>query len=137
MADDTNRKECNHDHDHDDGYRNIETTAIGKNCMSRQTSTTASLLTGDRGHSENDATHFRLRDGTSPNEYYTCLSCGLTFTGTNSLLPIYEHYSETIHTNYFGDCFYCQGRVHQYYHKRENRLCYYHDCLRWKRGDDR
>lgn len=100
---------------------------------SRQTSTP---VLAERGLSENDATHFRLRDGVTPTEYFTCYSCGLTFSGTSYLLQIYEHYSETVHNNYFGNCLYCQGKVHQYYRKRENRLCYYHDCLRWKRGDD-
>lgn len=101
--------------------------------QSRQTSIP---ILGDRGHSENDTTHFRLRDGITPTEYYTCFSCGLTFLGKSFPLGIYEHYSERIHNYYFGNCLYCQGKVHQYFSKRENRLCYYHDCLRWKRGDD-
>lgn len=92
------------------------------------------------GLSESDATHFRLRAGCSiAPALYTCYSCGQSFVGSGSskdLLQIYEHYSETPHSDFYGNCFYCNGKVHRYANHRLNRHYFYHDCLRWKRGDD-
>lgn len=90
----------------------------------------------DNGHSENDATHFRLRKKFQSFGNLTCLSCGDNFQST-SLLQVYEHYSEKAHVFYFANCFYCLGKVHRYFDNSKQQTLYYHDCLRWKRGDDR
>lgn len=87
------------------------------------------------GRTENDATHIRFRDDRHPEEFITCLSCGERFLCT-SQLNIYEHYSEKEHTRYFGDCLYCAGKVHQY-SSNNNTIKIYHNCFRWKQGEDK
>lgn len=123
----SNIRNINNIHHHRDEYRqnNIEATTI---------TPTATIL--DQGQSERDATHFRLRDGaTEGSEYITCLSCGESFK-SSSLLQVFEHYSERIHTRNFSNCLYCQGKVYSYYHNEGRKVKYYHNCLRWKRGED-
>ena len=88
------------------------------------------------GISESDAIHYRLRgDVIEGFEYITCLSCGETFKST-SLLEVYDHYKERPHLRHYSNCLYCQGKVHQYYHNSLHLVKYYHNCLRWKRGED-
>lgn len=100
------------------------------------TTITPTLTILDQGRSERDATHFRLRDGaTEASESITCLSCGEVFKST-SLLQVFEHYSERVHIRNFSNCLYCQGKVYSYYHNQGQRVKYYHNCLRWKRGED-
>ncbi|XP_075154346.1 uncharacterized protein LOC142227973 [Haematobia irritans] len=90
----------------------------------------------DQGQSERDATHFRLREGaTEASQYVTCLSCGESFK-SKSLLQVFEHYAERVHVRNFSNCLYCQGKVYRYYHNENQRVNYYHNCLRWKRGED-
>lgn len=119
--------------------RNINNTVRGEHsttnstCLDIVAPTTTYL---DQGQSERDATHFRLREGNLEGfEYITCQSCGETFR-SSSLLHIYDHYRERVHVRHFSNCLYCQGKVYQYFHNDRQILNYYHNCLRWKRGED-
>lgn len=113
---------------------NSATTTILTTTSLSGTPATPTIL--DQGLSERDATHFRLRNGILQGfEYITCLSCGESFEST-SLLEIYDHYRERPHLRHYSNCLYCQGKVHQYYHNRQEQVKYYHNCLRWKRGED-
>lgn len=117
---------------------NSTTTATLTFSGTHSTTTTATNIeaTTGGGLTESDATHFRLRDGVTKDfEFLTCFSCDETFKST-SLLEVYDHYRERPHLRHYANCLYCQGKVHQYYHNRIRQVKYYHNCLRWKRGED-
>lgn len=118
---------------------NSTTTATLTFSGTHSTTTTATTnieATTGGGLTESDATHFRLRDGVTKDfEFLTCFSCDETFKST-SLLEVYDHYRERPHLRHYANCLYCQGKVHQYYHNRLRQVKYYHNCLRWKRGED-
>lgn len=121
-------------------FKNRSTTAITTDINSTTTSllgtTTNTNIIETPGLSERDATHFRLRDGVIEGfEYLTCLSCGESFKST-SLIEVYDHYRERPHLRHYANCLYCQGKVYQYYHNRQRQVKYYHNCLRWKIGED-
>lgn len=131
---------------YNNNFNNFNSTHSTREFINRATTTvttgvnsTTSTLSGTTittGFSERDATHFRLRDGVTESfEYLTCLSCGESFK-FSSLIEVYDHYRERPHLRHYANCLYCQGKVHQYYHNREQQVKYYHNCLRWKRGED-
>lgn len=98
--------------------------------------TTTNINERTGGISESDATHYRLRGDVSEGfEYITCLSCEETFK-SNSLSEVYDHYKERPHLRHYSNCLYCHGKVHRYYHNSLHLVKYYHNCLRWKRGED-
>lgn len=113
-----------------------QNTTIVRSSITATTTTIANEISLDQGRTENDATHFRLRDVLQSSDRLTCLSCGETFECT-SLLQVYEHYSEKFHERYYSNCLYCQGKVHQYFDNKNQHIHYYHNCLRWKRGENR
>lgn len=86
------------------------------------------------GRTESDATHIRLRSDRHAKEEVTCLSCGNVFYATSNI-DVFEHFSETLHTHYFGDCLYCRGKVHTY--KKQGQIVFFHNCFRWKCGDEK
>lgn len=124
-------------------FDNFNNTPSAREFINRSTTSTdinsATTSLNERtttGYSERDATHFRLRDGVIDGlENLTCLSCGEIFK-SSTLIEVYDHFRERPHNTYYANCFYCQGKVHQYYHNRKKQLKYYHNCLGWKRGDD-
>lgn len=84
---------------------------------------------------ESDSTNIRLRSDLHKIENYTCLSCGECFSATSNL-EIFEHYSEKLHERYFGDCLYCGGKVHQY-QTTQGQVEFFHNCARWKSGEEK
>ena len=87
---------------------------------------------------ESDAIHHRLRVRENNETSITCLSCNEIFHNISVKL-FFEHYREHLHKASFGNCLYCQGKVHRYCVERTDghQVSIYHDCLRWKRGEDR
>lgn len=86
---------------------------------------------------ESDAIHHRLRAGENTESAITCLSCNQIYRNI-SRSRFFEHYREHIHKASFGNCLYCQGKVHRYCIAHNLRqVLIYHDCLRWKRGEDK
>ena len=80
-----------------------------------------------------DAIHHRFREDQEIDRQVVCLSCKREFLA-KSLADIFAHFSENQHFEYFRDCLYCQGKVHQY--TENGRLEYYHNCSRWRRNLD-
>lgn len=84
---------------------------------------------------ESDSTNIRLRSDLHKKETITCLSCGKPFFATSNL-EIFEHYSEKLHTHYLGDCLYCGGKVHKY-QRTQGQDKFFHNCSRWKCGEEK